>query len=78
MSDEVKPNRTLRELYTLIGDIELVHVMSGAKSVKVEMLIDGAATARTLALPAGNYLLIKVIDQPTPRRGLFGVVAAKP
>lgn len=73
----VTPNDTLQSLYTLIGDVELVHVISGARTVTIDAAIVGEKSARALTLPAGHYLVIKVIDPPVARRGLFGVIAPK-
>lgn len=79
MTNEPKPaSATLQSLYSLVPGVELVHAIAGAQSVTLEALIDGERSARSLVLPAGHYLIVKVIDRPTTRRGLFGVVAPKP
>jgi hypothetical protein len=66
----------LQKLYEEL-DIETVHAIGGANSMEIETeCVDGVK--RSMALPEGHYLIVKVVAQPTPRPGLFAVQAPKP
>jgi hypothetical protein len=71
---EVKQKTTLQQLYE-IQTIETVHAITSAERVDLKAIIDG--TDRSLTLPPGHYLVLKVVARPTERPGLFGVVSPK-
>ncbi len=79
MDDQPQPpakqKTTLQRLYEL-ADIETVHAITAADVVDVTVKMPDGQD-RSLTLPAGHYLVLRVVDRPTVRPGLYGVVAPK-
>lgn len=65
----------LSSLYELL-DIETVHVISMAIGVDISADV-GDDIPRTLHLPEGSYLVLRVTSSPIPRPGLFFKQAPK-
>lgn len=69
---------TLQRLYELIDDIETVHVVCDAEYLSLLAKFDGEEKPRGQKLPRGHYLILRLVDAPLQRTGLFAVVAPKP
>ena len=73
---KVLAREVLQGLYVL--GVETLHVVTNADGVVVQARIAGEAGLREIALPAGHYLIARVVQSPTERAGLFGVRAPRP
>lgn len=62
----------LQSLYGL-GGIETLHIITAAVGVTLKAFIVGEDGPRDMALPEGNYLIVRVTSRPTATPGLFGV-----
>lgn len=62
----------LQSLYGL-GGIETLHIVTDAVGVTLKAFIVGEDRPREMALPEGNYLIVRVTSRPTSTPGLFGV-----
>ena len=73
ISDEkVLTRDELQGLYSL-GGIETVHVVTGCDGlVLTATLGDGKVAQR---MPEGNYILVRLVNKPTTRKGLFAIRA---
>ena len=76
MSEDQTSKWTLQRLYEL-EQIETVHAVSEARSVDISVDI-GDNIPRTLHLPAGSYLVLRVVDAPVAKAGLYAIVAPRP
>lgn len=72
---EVLTRAALQGMYAL--GCETLHVVTDADGVVVKAQIAGEGGLREIALPAGSYLIARVVAHPTERAGLFGVRAPR-
>lgn len=64
--------RILQALY-LVDEIESIHVVSQAEAVFVRAYFDREGRPRSLDLPAGHYLIVRLADAPSIRPDLSTV-----
>lgn len=84
--NEVKEIAIPLEMLTSLYDeeqIETVHAITGAENVLLRVTLggnvdqDGKRKMIDLQLPAGNYLIERVVSRPTAKRGLFAIQAPR-
>lgn len=73
---EVLTRETLQGLYAL--GVETLHAVTDSEGVIVQVQIAGEKGLREVSLPAGSYLVARVVRRPTDHAGLFGVRAPRP
>jgi hypothetical protein len=72
----VMARELLQGLYAL--GAETVHAITCADGVTVKVELSGGGGSREVALPAGSYIVARVVAPPTDHAGLFGVRAPRP
>jgi len=67
---EVLTRDELQGLYA-IGGIETVHAVTGCDGLILNAVIGGSRVSQRM--PPGNYILVRMVERPTERAGLFAV-----
>ena len=72
---DVMTKAELQGLYDA-ASIETVHVVTSCEGATFTATLGGKKSS--IKMPPGNYILVRVVEQPTSTPGLFAVVAPKP